>query len=230
MTTANVFYPALVGIRGISGALSGGKAYFYEPGTTTPRAIYLDAAMQIPAANPYILDSNGQAQLFTSGVYDIIVNNAADALVYSWESYNGIDINAIIDNTAIADILAGTAGFEAGNALKLGGQTKAQILATEAWIHPTLLNSWVNFGGTEQDLSYAKDACGFVHVQGAIKSGISDVVCQFIAGYRPLKTINAHATADTTIKTATVAADGTFTVVGSSTAFTAVNFIYKAEA
>jgi hypothetical protein len=36
----------------------------YAAGTTTPQAVYLDAACTIPAANPCVLDANGEAVLF----------------------------------------------------------------------------------------------------------------------------------------------------------------------
>jgi len=178
MTIANVFYPALIGmIKFVGTPLSGGKVLFCEPGAgpTTKRAVYLDAAMVSEAANPYTLDAGGQAQLFTSGTYDIYAYTSADVLVYSWESYNGININAIIDNTAIADILAGTAGFEAGNALKLGG---------------VLANGYSPKSGPGSGQAFAT---GPLTVTGAITSSVG-VDQAVTAGYVALPSIATTAT------------------------------------
>lgn len=51
---------------------------------------------------------------------------------------------------------------------------------------PTLLNSWVNNGGTYDTAGYFKDADGFVHLKGSIKSGvIPSAVFSLPAGYTP---------------------------------------------
>lgn len=55
------------------------------------------------------------------------------------------------------------------------------------WIVPTLLNSWVNFGGgTGADAGYYKDADGTVHLKGLIKSGtIPGSAFNLPSGFRP---------------------------------------------
>jgi hypothetical protein len=59
------------------GALIGGKVYFYAPGTTTPKTIYLDRLQVTLAANPYTLDANATAQLYGYGTYRIVVKDAS---------------------------------------------------------------------------------------------------------------------------------------------------------
>lgn len=55
-----------------------------------------------------------------------------------------------------------------------------------AVIAPTLLNSWVNVGGSEMTAGYWKDADGIVHLQGSIRSGtITSAAFTLPAGYRP---------------------------------------------
>jgi len=59
----------------------------------------------------------------------------------------------------------------------------------EAWIAPTLLNGWVNYGGTEDPVGYMKDTLGFVHIRGMIKSGVTTpgtLIFNLPPGYRPL--------------------------------------------
>jgi len=58
--------------------------------------------------------------------------------------------------------------------------------AQEAWIAPTLLNSWVNYGGGEAPAYYCKDGLGWVHVVGLVKNGtIGLSFFTLPVGYRP---------------------------------------------
>lgn len=56
----------------------------------------------------------------------------------------------------------------------------------ETWIAPTLINSWVNFGGVTNPAGYYKDSAGIVRLRGSIKSGtIGTVAFTLPVGYRP---------------------------------------------
>jgi len=69
-------FDALLSSQRASGiTLSGGKAYFYTPGTTSLKTIYSDQNKTI-AANPVTLDSNGQARVYGDGLYDVHVKNS----------------------------------------------------------------------------------------------------------------------------------------------------------
>lgn len=64
--------------------------------------------------------------------------------------------------------------------------TSAQIVAQEAWIAPTLVNSFVNFGTPYSTAGYMKDSLGFVHLRGMVKTGASGAtIFTLPAGYRP---------------------------------------------
>ena len=55
---------------------------------------------------------------------------------------------------------------------------------------PSLLNSWVNFGGGTQEAAYWKSDDGMVHLQGKIKSGtVGGAVFNLPAGYRPVNQV-----------------------------------------
>ncbi|MPY20046.1 hypothetical protein [Paenibacillus glucanolyticus] len=64
---------------------------------------------------------------------------------------------------------------------------KADKDAPTVWITPTLLNGWVNMGSGTSAVAYTKDASGFVHLKGRIKSGTMGWNPVFIlpVGYRP---------------------------------------------
>lgn len=97
------------------------------------------------------------------------------------------DNNNILLAQALDAILAGTVGYEAGNALKLGGQTPIQLLAAAGRNTPALTNSYTNFGGGFSDASYRKSAIGEVVLEGLLVPGTNGQSCFTLpAGYRPL--------------------------------------------
>jgi hypothetical protein len=63
--------------------------------------------------------------------------------------------------------------------------TKADKIQ-EAFIAPTLTNSWVNYGSGFMNAGYMKDEFGFVHIRGTLKSGtFNSVAFTLPVGYRP---------------------------------------------
>lgn len=84
---AQVVQALLSGLKNASGtALSGGKVYTYDAGTTNNKTTWTDADKSTPAANPVILDSSGVAQIFADGNYKFRVDTSADATVYTWDN------------------------------------------------------------------------------------------------------------------------------------------------
>lgn len=68
--------------------LSGGKIYFYSPGTTTPKDTYSDADGLTANANPVSLNSRGEAAIWGTGSYDIKVTDASDVTIYTLDGIN----------------------------------------------------------------------------------------------------------------------------------------------
>lgn len=62
----------------------------------------------------------------------------------------------------IAETLLSTLGITA---------SKGQLVGYEKWAKPTLLNSWVDFGGVYQTAAYKKHPDGTVELRGLIKDG-----------------------------------------------------------
>ena len=73
-----------------------------------------------------------------------------------------------------------------------------QVIKEDIWHkigsagEPAFQNSWVNYETVETNWSHAyfmKDAMGFVHIKGMVKSGspVTSVIFTLPAGYRPLK-------------------------------------------
>ena len=63
--------------------LSGGKVYTYDAGTSTPRNTYTDQGAGTPNANPVILDSRGEASIWFSGSYKVVLKTSADVTIYT---------------------------------------------------------------------------------------------------------------------------------------------------
>lgn len=78
---------------------------------------------------------------------------------------------------------------------------RRRISALEAaptWTAPTLLNSWVNYGTGGNAAGYWKDASGWVHLRGLVKSGTpgaSSVIFTLPSGSRPTTDDHFFATA-----------------------------------
>jgi hypothetical protein len=91
----------------------------------------------------------------------------------------------------------------------------------EAWITPTLLNGWLNFGGAFDEASYMKDSLGFVHIKGLVQSGsAASAIFNLPPGYRPIKHLSFVTTANDAIGRVTITSTGNVTCsVGSTQSF-----------
>jgi hypothetical protein len=68
--------------------LVGGKVYTYDAGTTNPRVTYQDAAGAQPNTNPVILDARGEAVIFWSGAYKVVLKDSLDVTIWTVDNVN----------------------------------------------------------------------------------------------------------------------------------------------
>lgn len=122
--------------------LAGGKVYTYESGTVTPLATYTDAGGLTPNANPVILDSRGQADIWLGpGIYTFLVKDADDV-----EQPDGADDIAGVNNSA-------TTVYNYGTTNAQDSTVKAELQKTayvSSW--PTLNLALADLGATEATL------------------------------------------------------------------------------
>lgn len=71
--------------------LVGGKVFTYDTGTNNPRQTTSDAAGLVPNANPVILDARGEATIFWSGAYRVVVQDSLGNIVIP--AIDGISTN-----------------------------------------------------------------------------------------------------------------------------------------
>lgn len=65
-------------------------------------------------------------------------------------------------------------------------ESRKALTAQETWIAPTLLNSWVDFGGEYNPAGYFKDSLGIVHIRGLVKDGtLPGTIFVLPESYRP---------------------------------------------
>ncbi len=60
----------------------------------------------------------------------------------------------------------------------------------QAWVAPTLLNSWANYSTTFSEAGYFKDKNGMVHLRGLVKDGTASAgtaIFTLPTGYRPTR-------------------------------------------
>lgn len=86
--------------------LVGGKVYTYDAGTNNPRATYQDAAGTVPNTNPIILDARGEATVFWSGAYKVVLKDALDNTIWTVDNVQGVDPSTLTSSAG-----AGLVGF-----------------------------------------------------------------------------------------------------------------------
>lgn len=89
--TATVLPPPIARFFTAAGApCAGCQIFTYAAGTTTPLASYSDSTALVANTNPVILDANGQAPIWISGAYKIVLEDANN--VVQWTEDNIQDL------------------------------------------------------------------------------------------------------------------------------------------
>lgn len=63
--------------------LVGGKVFTYDAGTSNPRQTWTDADQAQPNTNPIILDGRGEATVFWSGAYKVVLKDSLDNTIWT---------------------------------------------------------------------------------------------------------------------------------------------------
>lgn len=148
--------------------LSGGKVYFYAAGTATPKDTYTDNTLGTANPNPVVLDSRGEADIYLSGDYKIILKDADEVEIWTIPDTNGTllytpglednattvqitlsesgaDITALTLDTALAITEGGTGQVTAQAAIDaltgVSNAVEAQVLTKDASGNATFKNA-----------------------------------------------------------------------------------------
>lgn len=90
---AGIVYAAQQWFDNNGNPLAGGELEFYEPGTSTPKIVYSDAAQTTSIGTSVTLDAAGRAQIFGVGSYKVIVKTSSGATV---ETRDGVEFETTI--------------------------------------------------------------------------------------------------------------------------------------
>ena len=83
MTTSICPYPRFKAFTASGIPLVGGKLYTYKPGTTTPTTTYTDSTGATPNANPVVLDSNGEADVWLAGFVKLVLQDSVGNQIWA---------------------------------------------------------------------------------------------------------------------------------------------------
>lgn len=97
-TYAQVFQSLLTQQRATGAVLSGGKVYFYSPGTSNLATIYTDRNMGTPAANPATLSADGTVAVYGNGQYDVKITTSTGVQKFYWYGISLADASNVTAN------------------------------------------------------------------------------------------------------------------------------------
>jgi len=117
-------------------ALSGGQVYTYAAGTTNPKAIYADKALTSAYGQPLILDSDGRAIAYGSGLYKFVVKDAVGNTVFTADN---VEINSLAEILTDATDPFGT-DLAQTNLTVTNLTAASATISTLAALQPTTLN------------------------------------------------------------------------------------------
>ncbi len=104
-------------------------------------------------------------------------------------------------------------------------------LSSGPWIAPTLLNSWVNFGGAFAAAGYYRDPLGIVRLKGLVNGGVAgSIIFNLPVGYRPAAQHIFAVIANNAIGRVDVRTGDVFFDTGSSAFVSLSGISFRAEA
>lgn len=172
---------------------------YANSGTVAPftSGAYISAASG--TVTRFLTASAITASISTGGVWDFVSRPTFGGV--SLVSLSSADVltsktltTPTINGAALSGSLTGSPNFTgsptvSGAAIVTTTQSQTlsnKLITPEAWVAPTLTNSWVNFGGGLQTAAYYKDPTGRVFLRGLIKSGTGGAAAFTLpSGYRP---------------------------------------------
>ncbi len=129
--------------------LAGGLLYAYQAGTTTPQDTYTGQDAGTPNTNPVVLDANGEADVWMTGIYKFILKDSNGVQQWSEDNISDTIFSTAFSGTSTTSsiITTGAVTFvtQAGKAWATG-----QVLILASGADPTnyMLGQVTSYSGT----------------------------------------------------------------------------------
>lgn len=88
--------------------LVGGKLYTYLAGTNTPKPTFADADGLIQNQNPVVLDNRGEARIYWSGAYKVVLKDSNDNTIWTVDNVVEVGLGTRTSTTGSSVTPAGT--------------------------------------------------------------------------------------------------------------------------
>ena len=107
---------------------AGGKVFTYAPGTNTKKATYSDSAGLVPNANPILLDARGEAIIYGTGSYKVVLALSTDTDPPTSPIWTQDGVTIISDVTVANSNAADSAAAAAASAASMAKSTNTASL------------------------------------------------------------------------------------------------------
>lgn len=149
----------------------GYRLYAFVPGTSTPKETFTTSAASVANAHPVVMNVRGEAAIYWEGSYDVVLHDAADALVWGperlEETGSADDLEDRLADTSIAsngDFLLGVKSTLTGSVARTQHDKNAERLSLFDFIPVAQQAAIVGF-------TSVYDATAAIHLAFAVADG-----------------------------------------------------------
>jgi len=150
--------------------LAGGKVYFYDAGTTDAKDTYSDSTLLTANTNPVILDANGEATIYLSGSYKVVLDNADDVQQWTLDNVSGVEDLAEWTVLGAATYVSATSFTVNGDQTSILHNGRRVKLADSSTLYGTVTSS--TYGVSTTTVTVALDSGSVTNSLTSVSYGV----------------------------------------------------------